>query len=55
MGLISLRQGDGHPQGDEAEFAGSQRYLFGGMEIDPIGFSLHVAQLINGVRKIFYL
>ena len=55
MGFVSLRQLNGYPQGDQPEFPGLHVHVLGGMEVDPVGFSGHVAQLVNAVHKIFYL
>ena len=55
VGLIPLRQGNGHPQRDQAEFAGLQAHFLGGTQIDPVGFACHIAELFHVFLKIFYL
>ena len=55
MGLVVLRQGDGYAQGDEPELPGLQRHILGGVEVNPVGLTRHVAQGIDAVHKVFYL
>ena len=55
MGLVTLRQLDGDAQGDQAEFSGLHVHILGGVEVDPVGFACHIAQLVDAVHKIFYL
>ena len=55
MGLVTLRQFDGDTQGDQAEFSGLHIHILGGVEVDPVGFACHIAQLVDAVHKIFYL
>ena len=49
MGLVPLRQGDGHPQGDEPEVPGAQGDLLRRGEVDPVGFPRHVTELLDVV------
>ena len=55
MGLIPLRQGHGHPQGDQPEFPGLQLHGLRGPQVDPVRFPAHIAKGLQPLRQIFYL
>ena len=55
MGLVALRQGNGHPQGNQPELAGLQLDILSCPEVNPIGFPVHIAQGFQIVQPIFYL